>query len=168
MAIRQLTALNMPQLEGRVPEEAISGHTPDISPYAQFNWYEYVWYHDPIASFPYKKKPLGRWLSVAECSIDIMVFYILTASGKVIVRKSIWALTTEEMQSPPIQAIIAGLDLAISNKIGDTISDAIIDPELKSNFPAPPSVIFDDNEALDEPEDPDGTRVEVDNFTPEA
>jgi hypothetical protein len=97
-----------------------------------------------------------------------MAFYILTASGKVIVRKSIWALSMEEMQSPEVQAITAGLDLTISNKIGDTISDAIINPELKSNFPAPPDEIFDDDESLDEPEDPAGTRVEVDNFTPKA
>jgi hypothetical protein len=61
------------------------------------------------------------------------------------------------MQSPEVQANTAGLDLAIPNKIGDTISDAIIDPELKSIFPAPPNVIFDDDESLDEPEDPDGT-----------
>jgi hypothetical protein len=167
-AIRRLTALNMPQLEGRVPEEAISGHTPDISPYAQFDWYEYIWYHDPVASFPYEKKLLGRWLGVAECSIDVMAFYILTASGKVIVRKSIWALSTEEMQTPEVQTSTAGLDLAISQKIGDAISDAVIDPELQSNFPAPPDEIFDGDESLDEPEDPEGTSVERDDFTPEA
>jgi hypothetical protein len=38
-AIRQLTALDMPQLQGRVPDEEVLGSTPDISQYAQFDWY---------------------------------------------------------------------------------------------------------------------------------
>ena len=71
MAIRHLTALNIPQLEGRVPEEAVTGNTPDISLYAQFDWYEYVWYYDPVVQFPFEKKLLGRWLGVAESSTNI-------------------------------------------------------------------------------------------------
>ena len=36
-AIRRLTALDLPQLEGRVAEEQVLGFTPDISSYAQFD-----------------------------------------------------------------------------------------------------------------------------------
>jgi hypothetical protein len=102
-AVHRLTALNIPQIEGRVPHEAVTGSTPDISPHTQFDWYEYVWYHEPIAQFPYDKKLLGRWLGVAECSIDIMAYYILTATGKVIICKSIWALSKDEMTSLELQ-----------------------------------------------------------------
>jgi hypothetical protein len=49
-AIRRYTAHNIPLLEGRVPAESIEGNTPDILEYAQFDWYQYVWYHDPRAS----------------------------------------------------------------------------------------------------------------------
>jgi hypothetical protein len=62
-----------------------------------------MWYHEPIAQFPYVKKLLGRWLGVAECSIDIMAYYILTATGKVIIRKSIWALSKDKMTSLELQ-----------------------------------------------------------------
>ena len=121
--------MNIPQLEGRVPEEAVTGYTPDISPYAQFDWYEYIWYYDPVAQFPYEKKLLGRWLGVAECSIDIMAFYILTETGKVIVRKSIWGLSKEEIQMPEVELQMAGLDLAITLKFGDAIADDQINPD---------------------------------------
>jgi hypothetical protein len=41
-AIRRLTAHDISGLHDRVPSEAIEGNTPDISGYAQFDWYEYV------------------------------------------------------------------------------------------------------------------------------
>jgi hypothetical protein len=161
--------LNIPQLEGRVPEEAVTGNTPNISPYAQFDWYNYVWYYDPVVQFPFKKKLLGRCLGVAECSTDIMAFYILTETGKVIVRKSIWGLSMEEMQTPEVQLQVAGLNLAISHKIGDAIADDALDPDLAVNYPdPPPDEIFDGDEALDEPEEPDGTHVDADDYTPES
>ena len=49
-AIQQLTAHDLPGLGDRVPTEMVDGHTPDISEYVQFNWYQYVWYYDPSVS----------------------------------------------------------------------------------------------------------------------
>ena len=63
---------------------------------------------------------------------------------------------------------MAGLDLSISQKVGDMIRDAEVDPDLAPDFPEPPDEVFDGDEALDEPEDPDGTRIDADDFTPEA
>jgi hypothetical protein len=91
-AIRRLTALQIPQLQGRVPAEAVQGSTPDISQYAQFDWYEAVYYYDPQAGFPLERKRLGRWIGVAEVSTDVMAFYILADTGKVVVRKDVFAL----------------------------------------------------------------------------
>jgi hypothetical protein len=51
-AIRRLMAHDISGLHDRVPSEAIEGNTPDISEYAQFDWYEYVWYLDPAVQFP--------------------------------------------------------------------------------------------------------------------
>jgi hypothetical protein len=48
----------------------------------------------------------------------------------------------EEMQLPELQVTTAGLDLAISQKIGDAISNTIINPELASNFPEPPDTFL--------------------------
>jgi hypothetical protein len=64
VAIRRLTA--MPKLEHRTPTEASLGSTPDISSYAQFDWYEPVYFYKRQATFPTERKCIGRWLGVAE------------------------------------------------------------------------------------------------------
>jgi hypothetical protein len=75
----------------------------------------------------------------------------------------------EEMKTPEVQLQVAGLNLAISQKIGDAIADDVLDPDLAVNYPdPPPDEICDGDEALDEPEDPDATHVDVDDYTPES
>jgi hypothetical protein len=56
--VRRLTAHNILALDRRVPIKIVDGSTPDISEYAQFNWYQYVWYYDPTVQFPVDP----RWL----------------------------------------------------------------------------------------------------------
>jgi len=51
-------------LRPRTPEEVVTGRTPDISEFAHYSWYEWVWYRDQ-ASFPEPRILLGRWLGVA-------------------------------------------------------------------------------------------------------
>jgi hypothetical protein len=41
-----MTAHDFPELDGMPPEEAVHNHMADISAYAQFDWFEYVWYID--------------------------------------------------------------------------------------------------------------------------
>jgi hypothetical protein len=67
--VRQLTAHDIPSLlaGGRVPaSEIVGGFTPNISDYAQFNWYEYVWIYDPTVQFPADARKLARWIGVAH------------------------------------------------------------------------------------------------------
>jgi transposase len=65
-AIRRLTSNTIPQLQGRVPEEHVTGSTPDISSYVMFDWYQLVYYWTPTAEFPFEKKLIGRWIGIAE------------------------------------------------------------------------------------------------------
>ncbi|EEC42806.1 predicted protein [Phaeodactylum tricornutum CCAP 1055/1] len=76
-AIRRLTAHDIPALNGRVATELLEGDTPDISEYAQFDWYEPVWFIDPTSAFPEMKKKLGRWVGVASDVGQAMTFWIL-------------------------------------------------------------------------------------------
>ena len=145
-AIRRLTALDLPQLQGRVPDEDVLGPTPDISQYAQFDWYEPVLYWDPVGRFPHEQKLLGRWIGVAEVSTDLMAFYILTKAGKVVVRKSIWALRQDDLANPDIKLRLVDLDEGIQSKIGDELKFEDIDPELMGSMPEIPDDVFDDGD----------------------
>jgi hypothetical protein len=64
-AIRRYMAHEIPLLEGRVPAESIEGNTPDISEYFQFDWYQYIWYHNP-ESLPCDNIKLWQWIGVAH------------------------------------------------------------------------------------------------------
>ena len=161
-AIRRLTALDIPQLDGRVAEENVKGSTPDISSYAMFDWYQLVWYYTPTAEFPHQKKTIGRWLGVAENCTDDLAYTILPKSCKVVVRKDVWAVTKDEMADPIIQAEIAEVDKLISDKLNGTSG------EESEDFPLPDYNIFDDDDADMEPFEPEGLKPEADEYTPEA
>jgi hypothetical protein len=66
--VRQLTAHDIPSLVGgRVPSEIFGGFvTPDISAFAQFSWYEYIWFYDPMVLFPEDARKLARWIEVTQ------------------------------------------------------------------------------------------------------
>jgi hypothetical protein len=120
----------------------VNGSSPDISSYGQFDWYEPVYFWDPVKGFPYEKKRIGRWIGVAENYTDIMAFYILTESGKVIVRKSVRALSQDERKSPAVLEEMTRVDVGIRSKIGDPVKDKDVDENLIGDFPLPPNDLF--------------------------
>jgi hypothetical protein len=167
-AIRRLTALPNPKLEGRTGEEKVNGSTPDITPYCLFDWFSPVYYHDPTKDFPYQKKSIGMWIGVEVASTEIMAFRILQANGEVVVRKSVWGISEDEMKQPNVAAEIAELQLKLEAKIGDSVSDTDIQSDLLSQFPEIPDYIFDEEEIADEPEESENTRPEANDYTPDS
>ena len=49
-----------PSLRGQTGYEEVTGKTPDISEYLDFQWYETIWYLDHDANFPEDKRKLGK------------------------------------------------------------------------------------------------------------
>jgi hypothetical protein len=86
------------------------GSTPDISPYAMFDWYQVVYYWTTVEQFPHERKLIGRWIGVSENCVDEMVYVILTHKGKVVICKSVWVLSDDDLSNPAIKAKIADLD----------------------------------------------------------
>ena len=102
-SVRQLTASDIPELNGRTPFEHVLGSTPDISPMALFDFYQPVYYYTPSHDFPHERKCIGRWLGLADDCIDDMAFNVLTEKGRVIVRKDVWAIPDDDMKNPTIR-----------------------------------------------------------------
>ena len=159
--IRRLTALDIPELDGRVAEENVKGSTPDISAYAMFDWYQLIWYYTPVAEFPHQKKTIGRWLGVAENCTDDLAYTILPKSCKVVVRKDVWAVTKDELADPIIQAEIAEVDKLIQERLSPT-GDASLE-----DLPLPDYDVFAEDSEM-EPFDEEAVKPEADEFTPEA
>ena len=61
--IRSLTVTDNIHLDGNTPFGMVHGYTPDISEYMTFQWYDWVWYHDPNEP---DKSLIGRWLGPAH------------------------------------------------------------------------------------------------------
>ena len=168
-SVRRLTAHDMPTLQGRVPSEIVEGNTPDISEYAQFDWYQLVWYHDPAVQFPGDTKKLGRWIGVAHDVGSPMTFWVLPTTCKVLARSTVSALTDDDLANPVVQTRIVELDEEIKSRIGDSLSEEELNPELTGLLPEVPDDIFlpDHDMEHDSPE-PEAAAPEADDYTPEA
>ena len=75
---------------GRTRIEEVTGNTPDISEWLDFDFYDRVWWMDT-------KKPsttndnvtLGRWLGISHKIGSDMCYWVLTVSGNVIARTTV-------------------------------------------------------------------------------
>jgi hypothetical protein len=102
--IRSLTAHDTAHLKARTPEERVTGRMPDISGYAHYSWFEWVWYKEDVG-FPEQNVCLGRWLGVAFGVCQAMTYWLLTAKRTVIVRSSVSPLSDINHCDPSISQI---------------------------------------------------------------
>ena len=72
------------ELEGEVPETILSGQTADISPFIELEWFEFVKFIPPGASFPDPGEELGRWLGPAIDIGPVMTSKIIKKNGQVL------------------------------------------------------------------------------------
>ncbi len=121
--LRNRLARPLPQLHGRTPYEMLTGNTPDISEFLEFQWYQPVWYYEP-GVFPHQDKLLGRWIGVAHRIGQAMCYWILPKSGIPIARTTIQAVNEQEMATDEIKQQLSALDQIIAEKI-DAYTDEL-------------------------------------------
>jgi hypothetical protein len=63
--VRSSTALEIFSLGGQFPDTIVKGQNSDISPIAEYTWYEWVKFRDTGKSLPDSKEWLGRDLDPA-------------------------------------------------------------------------------------------------------
>jgi hypothetical protein len=163
--LRSLTVNDTYLSHGRTPHEIVTGKTPDISEYTDFEWYQPVWYLD-VASFPADKKLIGRWIGVSHRVGQAMCFWILPQSGIPISRSSVQAISADELATTAIRWALNLYDDAIEQVLGDSVpsQDLPVVP-LKDLY------LLDEDNALDEPDDPfepEAEKDDADAFTDAA
>jgi len=161
-----MTAHDDPALNGLTPDENVHGRMRDISAYAQFDWYEYVWYIDPPSDIGESRRHLGCWIGVAEDYGSEMTYYILPETCHPKVRSSVFLVLPSERTQPEVQTAMARLDKAIEDKIGDHWKDA----EVMEDFPGMPQIpndIFIEDDPMTEPLYVQSGVPEADEWTPE-
>jgi Reverse transcriptase (RNA-dependent DNA polymerase) len=154
--VRSFTAHDIYKLNGQVPETIVSGETADISPLAQFKWYEWVMFRDTSVTYPDAPMVLGRDLGPAIDIGPAMTRKILKSNGKVVYRSTVRELTPDEMADETMTQTRKEFTEQINSVLGDGFKyeDFATDPELE-NFDTPTFESYsddDDGDALPAPD----------------
>mmetsp|Transcript_26699 Transcript_26699/g.37842 ORF Transcript_26699/g.37842 Transcript_26699/m.37842 type:complete len:775 (+) Transcript_26699:4067-6391(+) len=96
--INNLTVKDTFKMQGRNPQSIITGEEGDISNLCQYGFYDWVYYRDRTATFPFNKEVLGRVLGPTEKGNE-MCQMILKANGTTVPKRTVRPLTVAEIHS---------------------------------------------------------------------
>ncbi|MGH3053527.1 MAG: hypothetical protein ACRDL7_00940, partial [Gaiellaceae bacterium] len=116
---RCLTAHSIYSLHGRTPYECVTGNTPDISEYVEFDWYQPTWYYDS-SDFPEERRLLGRWLGVSHWIGQAMCYWILPISGIPISRTTVQVVSEQELLTDEVTVQLSTFDKQVQEKLGNS------------------------------------------------
>jgi hypothetical protein len=105
---------------GRTGYEEITGKTPDISEWMDFDLYDAIWYHDPpdtMAEMTSEVQKLGRWLGVASSIGSALTYWVLTRACKIIARSTIQHLTATERQDKTMNDRINDFNSVVTTRL---------------------------------------------------
>ena len=121
-----LATKNMFQLEGYNPYMETLGEMGDMSKLCQFGWYEWVYFRQNTASFPYQKDELGRYLGPTKNESNEMSQSILQKNGQIVPQRTPRQLIREDhLATHEAEANkCASFDAAIKEDLGDPITPA--------------------------------------------
>ena len=117
--VRSFTAHDIYKLGGQVPETLVSGETADISPLAQFQWYEWVMFRDTSVSYPDDRMVLGRDLGPAIDIGPAMTRKVLKANGQIVYRSTVRSLTPDELADETMKRNRAEFTEKVNKILGD-------------------------------------------------
>jgi hypothetical protein len=101
----------------------MTGKTSDISHICEFEWYEWLMYHED-KGFPEDKAKLGRYLGPTEPGIgSVMSYYVLQSNGEVVTNRTIRKLTPQEREDRTMLKAWHEFDIKITEKLGDPMID---------------------------------------------
>ena len=97
--INNLTAKDLFSLHGSNAHTCLTGEEGDMSALCQYDWYEWCYFRDQTAKFPFNREVLGRVLGPATGAGNEMSQWILKGNGNVVPRRSFRPLSVEEQHS---------------------------------------------------------------------
>ena len=153
----KLTANNLFQLQGQNPHMATLGEMGDISNLCQFGWYEWVYFCQHTASFPYQKEVLGRCLGPTKNEGNEMCQWVLQMNGQVVPRRTLRRLRPDEVS--PSNESECQKRAAFNEAIKENLGDSLTLPEKPTREAMDPMNNFDYD---------DGDELDANNVVPEA
>ena len=99
---------------GRTGLEMITGETPDISEYVDFGFYDWVTYRTNAGL---GELSIGRWIGVSHKVGQLMSYWILTVSGRVISCVNVQRLTSAEQSTNEYTTQMTQFDKLLSERL---------------------------------------------------
>lgn len=90
-------------------------HTPDISKYVIFKWYQWAYYWDEIE----KEKKLCRWLGVASNVGQSMCYNVLLSSGEYIARSMVIPIPNDDMNAASLKEQMQKFTKKLHGQVGN-------------------------------------------------
>lgn len=115
--IMSLTSNSSFSFDGCTPMEQVAGETPDISEYLDFGVYDWVWYKDNAGLGVIR---VGWWLSVAYHVSNLMFYWILTETGRVIACTTVQHVTNLELNTDKVKQWCQQYDQCVTEILNDS------------------------------------------------
>ncbi|GKY96005.1 hypothetical protein MPSEU_000561000 [Mayamaea pseudoterrestris] len=104
-------------LDGHTPRSYLLGDTADISHIAEFAWYDWVWYWNP-PKLDEDNYLLGRYLGPSADVGQAMTSKILTDTGAVVHRSSVFPMSDEDLRDDALNAKKEAFNRVIQDRYG--------------------------------------------------
>ena len=143
----------------------ITGKTPDISEYLDFDFYNLVWYwRTPNPSLSEHYRELARWMGIAHRVGSDMCYWLMPVSGVPVVNSSVQHVTAEDLRNPQIMERVEDFNTRLNTRLDDTnfiLPGEDIDyyhPEDTYEIP------IDENAENRDPENGDNQEEDIDSY----
>ncbi len=111
----------MPCSQQQTGIEMVTGETPDISEWLDFEFYDQVWYNGQknVKLLDGRGRRFACWLGVAHRVGSDLCYWLLPESGKVIARTTVQHVVRDDYLSDEIKHDIERFDRAIEEGLSD-------------------------------------------------
>ena len=104
----------------RTGYEIVTGKTPDISEYCDFDFYDLVWYWpNTTASHSDTNRQLARWVGVAHRIGSTMCYWLIPESGSLIANTSVQHVIRDDYMNPEIKQLIDQFNTNLADRLDD-------------------------------------------------
>jgi hypothetical protein len=113
-----------PTLNNRTGYEEVTGTTPDISEFLDFDFWDLVWYWPAKhPSLDANDRKLGRWAGVAHRIGSDMCYWIIPESGVPVTDTTVQHVTRDDLHDPSISTQVEAFNAALTQRLDDSNFD---------------------------------------------
>ncbi len=100
--------------------EMVTGETPDISEWIDFEFYDRVWYYDQKKiEIDGSGRRLARWLGVAHRVGSDLCYWLLLESGKIIARTTVQHVVRDDYLNDDVKIEVERFDRSVEDRLSD-------------------------------------------------